>query len=102
MRRKLNTHEIWQRCCTENTDLLEGLPGEVVGTEKKFRTFVTHGLATDSNGQEVANLEKLTDKQIAGLWKFISVATEFDMDAMLFDAFNTEWRSRGCPKFDKI
>ena len=102
LRRKTNSHDIWQKWCRVNGDLLEGLPREVLEKEARFREFVTKGFIVNHTGQKVADVKELTDNQLGGLWKFINVVTDFDMDAILFDAFNTEWHSRGCPVYEKF
>lgn len=96
-RRRVNSHDIWKEWCRAGAGQLEGLPEEVTRTEAQFRWFVTQGIAVDAEGTQVATIDALADHQLARLWDFIHETTQFDMDAILFDAFNTEWRRRGCP-----
>ncbi len=96
-RRRLNAHDIWREWCVAGAAQLDGLPEDATRTEAQFRQFVTEGVLIGKAGRHVAALEDLEDHQIAGLWDFINNTTQFDMDAILFDAFNEIWRRRGCP-----
>jgi hypothetical protein len=86
-RKQYSRHSVWQDICNENQSLLDGLPKEMWRTEKNFRSFVTHGIFVDNQGQTLLRMQELTDKDIKHIRSFIDAA-QFDMDAIRFDAFN--------------
>lgn len=50
------------------------------------------GLVDAKERTAVANGPALGRANATPLWEFINVAAQFNMDSLLFDAFNGEWR----------
>jgi hypothetical protein len=86
-RRVSNRADSWRLYCHEHRRLIEQtrLPIEVFASERIFRDFATHGIASGS--------PPLTPEQVDALHRFIT--TYFDLDALLFDDFEEIRRQRG-------
>lgn len=93
-RTKLNQHDWWIKVCRENETLLAFLPPFARRREEDYRTLMIEGELSSRDGLETVRLRDLTDQQVKDLWAFNQNKAQFDMDNILFDAFNQEFRSR--------
>lgn len=93
-RRKSNRHDIWVDLVSRCPEISQFLPSTIMHSERMFRQFVTVGEVESEVQSSLPRLSDLSDEQIERLWKFINFEAQFDMDALLFDAFNSEFRSR--------
>jgi hypothetical protein len=103
-RAKQNRHDWWIKVCRENRELLAGLPPFAFAREEAFQALMTEGKLNTPDGEVV--LHDLTDQHLLALHVFFDRA-QFDMDVILFDAFNEEARQRSlyrgdAPAFDGL
>ncbi len=85
-RRFYNRYEAWQHHCQQHAALIEKLqlPNWVFASQPNFRRFATTG-QIDAVSSSVYCFDQLEDSLFWDLFHFIQ--TYFDMDAILFDAF---------------
>ncbi len=94
---KKNKYDLWKDCCLSFQDKIDSinLPSYIFKSENIFRDFVTKGQAFDSSNNETLSISNFSVKQLNALWDFINRIYPFDMDAILFHAFN-----EGCKKMN--
>ena len=91
---KKNKYDLWKDWCLNFQDQINStnLPLYIFKSESIFRDFVTNGQAYDSSNNDSLSISNFSDKQLNALWDFINRIYQFDMDAILFDAFNDEFK----------
>ena len=93
-RKKGNKHDLWKAYCLNHQDLIDklALPPWPFLNEKNFRDFASRGVL-DAEGLESFGFDDLKDAEFWELFDFINAY--FEMDAILFDAFNSSRIERG-------
>lgn len=81
----MSRHDHFRACVNENTALIAatGLPPSVMASEGACRAFLTSGLSRDGS----VRLDQLTDRAFEALQHFVLYGFPFDMDTVLFEAF---------------
>lgn len=98
--RKSHTqHDDWRSVVEANRALLEGLPIGALKSENAFRSYLTR--STDGYQELEPRVLDLDAGALERLWTFINHKVPFDMDALLFDDFNSAFRHR-CARPDKL
>jgi hypothetical protein len=95
-RKSSNKHEIWQNFLDENENGLQlsGLPYFIIKTEHDFRDFLTKGVATNPEDNSTYRIENLSSENLDIIWNLINREFQFDMDVIMFDAFNNLWMKK--------
>jgi hypothetical protein len=92
-RRKHNRADMWTEIVAENKQLLSELPPAALRSEQAFRDYVTSGVHAAVAFSP--SVESLSPRALEDLWTFINHKAQFDMDAVLFESFNSafQWGS---------
>jgi len=89
-RRKSNAHDNWHALVRTNASLLDALPPKAIASEAAFRDYVTSGAHRDV--VFAPGVSELPANALLDLWTFINHRAQFDMDATLFDSFNSAFK----------
>lgn len=92
-RRHKNRHDAWSAYCLKHAGRLSaiGLDPKVYRSEQAFREYVTSGTVSGER-EGLKNVRELGDEQFWLLHEFITAY--FDMDAMLFEDYESSRVSR--------
>ena len=91
-RRTSNAHDNWLILVRENMALLGEIPAAALENEQAFRDYVTH--SAHQGSVMSPQVSSLSNKAIEDLATFFHQKAQFDMDTILFESFNNEYRLR--------